>query len=134
MNQLSYEGLKSMRSFHIMMPQGGYMRNFETAEQVLDFAIAREDKSHELYTHLAGEVENPRIHKVLKDCALEELEHKVRLEAVKAGDVKLDMEEVGSLGIADEVEYSGYRPEMTYANILVMAMKKEQKLLRIFIQ
>lgn len=108
------------------------MEKFKTAERILDFAIFREEKAHELYKYLASQVSNPRIHKILKDFALEELEHKKRLEAVKAGEVKLDMEEVGSLGIADEVEYTGYRPGMTYAEILVMVMKKEKASFRLY--
>jgi rubrerythrin len=108
------------------------MEKFKSVEQVLDFAIAREVKAYELYTHLARKIKNPGIDKILEDFASEELEHKARLEAAKAGEVKLDMDEVGSLDIADEVEYTGYRPGMTYTEILVMAMKKEKESFKLY--
>jgi rubrerythrin len=73
--------------------ESGYMEKFESVEQVLDFAIFREGKAYEIYTYLASKVRNPKAQKILEDLALEEFEHKTKLEAVKADEVKLDMEE-----------------------------------------
>lgn len=80
-------------SYYLRYWKVDIMKKFESVELILDFAILREEKAHKLYTHLADKVKNPRIHKVLEDFALEELEHKTKFEAVKADEVKLDMEE-----------------------------------------
>jgi len=132
MNRLGYKDLKDARSLHIMMQESGYMEKFKTVEQVLDFAIAREVEAYELYSQLANKIEKPRIHKILEDLALEELEHKAKLETVRAGEVKLEMEEVGNLGIADKVEAVAFRPGMAHAELLVAAMKKEEKSVKLY--
>jgi rubrerythrin len=75
---------------------------------------------------LAGLVEKPEMVKVLSDLAAEELEHKVKLEAVKAGKVEIGEEEVGKLDIVDYVKDVELHPKMNYAELLVVGMKKEE--------
>ena len=72
-----------------------------SVNRILDFAIAREMEANKLYTDLAVRIDNPAMRKVLEDFAEEELEHKKKLEAVKAGKILLKHEEVGNLDIAD---------------------------------
>lgn len=101
-------------------------KNFSSVDEVLDFAIAREIEANQLYTDLANQVEKPVMRKVLEDFAEEEVEHKRKLEAVKAGEIVLKEEEVGSLGIANYIAGGEARPGMNYADVLIMAMKKEK--------
>jgi rubrerythrin len=75
---------------------------------------------------LADFVEKPEMAKVLSDLASEELEHKVKLEAVKAGEIDIDEEEVGNLGITDNVKDVIPDAKMSYIDLLVMGMKKEE--------
>lgn len=97
-----------------------------SVNEILDFAIAREIEANKLYTDLAARVDNPAMCKVLKDFAEEELEHKKKLQDVKAGKVLLNSEEVGCLGIADYVVGGEARPDMSYTDFLIFAMKKEK--------
>jgi rubrerythrin len=106
--------------------------NFSSVDEILDFAIAREVEATKLYTELAHQVEKPRMRKVLEDFAREEQEHKTKLEAVKAGESVLKEEEVGSLGIADYVVGGEARPDMSYPDTLILAMKKEDVSVRLY--
>ncbi|MGB2809144.1 MAG: ferritin family protein [Sedimentisphaerales bacterium] len=101
------------------------MEDFESVDEILDFAIGRENDAIRLYIDLAKKVEKPEMQKVLKGFAMEEEEHKIKLEDAKAIGFVLKEEEVGSLGIADDIEGGEIRPDMSYADILIFAMKKE---------
>jgi len=95
-------------------------------DKILDYAISREIQAHDFYSEWATRVDNPQIQKVLKEFATDELEHRLKLEAVKAGTVKLKPEEIGSLDLADTVEDIKPRKDMVYVEVLVLAMKKEK--------
>jgi rubrerythrin len=108
------------------------MESFNSVDEFLDFAIGREIEAFELYTELAGRVEKPEMRKVFADFAEEELEHKKKLKAVKAGEVVLKKEEVGSLGITDYIVDGKARPDMSYTDVLVLAIKKEDISVRLY--
>jgi rubrerythrin len=101
------------------------MKDFESVDEILDFAIGREIEAIRLYIDLAKKVEKPEMQKVLKGFAMEEQEHRIKLEDAKAIGFVLKEEEVGNLGIADDIEGGEFQPDMSYADILIMAMKKE---------
>jgi len=102
------------------------MRKFSSLIEVLDFAIARETEAHDLYVRLAGMVKNPELVKVLRGLATEEVEHRIQLEAVKAGEATIEDKEVGNLNIADHVTDVEPHPNMNCTELLIVAMKKEQ--------
>jgi len=102
------------------------MKTFGSVDEVLDYAINAEIEAHNFYMKLADFVEKPEMYKVLSDLALDELEHKVKLEAVKAGKIEIDEEEVGNFGITDNVEDVIPDAKMSYVDMLVMGMKKEE--------
>ena len=99
--------------------------DFNTIDEILDFAIGREIEAIQLYKDLAVKVEKPEMRKVLMGFIREEQEHRIKLEDVKAGGIVLSDEEMGSLDITDDIEGGEVRPDMSYADILVFAMKKE---------
>ena len=108
------------------------MKDFESVDQVLDFAIAREVEAYDLYVQWAGHVKKSRIRNILNDLAQEELDHKAKLEDVKAGQMKIGLEEVGNLDIADKIEDVSFQPEMNYTELLILAMKKEDKSVKLY--
>jgi len=108
------------------------MKNFESVDEILDFAIGREIEAFQLYTELAGKIEKSQMRKVLKAFAVEEQEHKAKLEEAKAEGIVINDEEVGSLGIAEDIEGGEFRPDMSYADILILAMKKEDISVRLY--
>ena len=60
-------------------------KKFNTIEEVLDFAIANEMEAHDFYVDLAKKMERPEMRRAFEEFANEELGHKVKLEAVRAG-------------------------------------------------
>lgn len=108
------------------------MGKFNTIEDVLDFAIKQETKSYSFYLELADFVEQPEMAKVLTDIASEELRHKAKLEAVRAGQISLDEEEVGNLGIAESVNNIEPDAKMDYIEMLVVGMKREEQARRLY--
>ena len=108
------------------------MRNFHSIQDILNFAIAREIEANSFYEQLSQDVEKPDIRNKLSGFALDEFQHKVRLEAVRDGDTLLCQEEVGSLNIADYVDDIKPTPDMTYADILALAMKREKDSFRLY--
>ena len=102
------------------------MRTFRSVDEVLDFAINAEIEAHKLYMKLADFVEKPEMAKVLSDLASVELEHKAKLEAVKASQTAIDEEEVGDLDITDYVKDVVTHARMSYVDLLVLGMKKEE--------
>ena len=108
------------------------MGKFRSICEVLDFAIKREIEANDLYLKLADFVERPEMAKVLSDLASEELEHRAKLEAVKAGQIALNEEEVGNLGITDHVKDVEPHDKMSYVELLVVGMKKEEASRRLY--
>jgi rubrerythrin len=102
------------------------MTKFKSIDDVLDFAISREIEAHKFYLMLADIVEKPEMVKVFSDLALEELDHKAKLQAVKAGDLILDDENAGNLGITNHVNSVEPYSKMSYVDLLIVGMKKEE--------
>ena len=103
------------------------MNKFNSIDDVLDFAINREIKAQAFYLKLADMVETPEMARVFSDLASEELEHKTKLQAVKAGQIEIDMEQVDNLGFTEHLKDIEPHPNMSYVEMLVVGMKKEEK-------
>jgi len=102
------------------------MTEFKSVDDVLDFAISREIEAQALYLKLADMVETPEMAKVFSNLAATELEHKEKLQAIKAGQISIDEENVGNLGITDHVKSVEPHAKMSYVDMLVVGMKKEE--------
>lgn len=68
----------------------------------------------------------------LKNFALDEFQHKLRLEGIRDGQVQFHDDEVGNLGIAASVDYVIPHPGMTYKELLAFAIKKEDEAQRLY--
>jgi rubrerythrin len=108
------------------------MKSFRSANEVLNFAIAKEIAAHDFYVELAEWAERPEAAKAFEDLAAQELQHKIKLEAIKAGKAAIEDEEVGSLGIAETVEAAEPQANLTYAQALAVAMQREKDAFRLY--
>jgi rubrerythrin len=101
---------------------------FESVEAVLDFAIAGEIEAQQFYRDLAAQASVPAMKQAFEEFAREEAGHQARLEGVKQGDFSFGSgaAKVQSLGMADYLVASEPQPDMTYAEALILAMKKEK--------
>jgi len=101
------------------------MKKLTSIEGILDFAIGAETKAHELYLKMAAMAKNPWVSKTIEGMAQEELQHKRKLKAVRAGRIALEREDVGDLGIADTLDDVEPHAEMDYRELVRFAVKKE---------
>jgi rubrerythrin len=108
------------------------MDKFKSVDEILDFAIKREMEAIQLYSDLARKVQKPELRSALEGFIREELEHKEKLETEKAEGIVLKDEEVGNLGIAEYVEGGEVRPDMSYKDLLILAMKKEAASVKLY--
>ena len=107
---------------------------FSTIEEILDFAIANEMEAHDFYIALAGRMANTEMQKILEQFATEELGHKMKLEAVKAGELVLNAnDEPPELNIAEYVVDVEPQPDMSYVEALLLAMKREKAAYRLYV-
>lgn len=110
------------------------MKKFESVSEVLDFAIAKENQAYDFYIELSEWAERPEIADAFKDFSIEELRHKEKLEAIKAGNAAIQEDEVGSLNIADSMEPAEPQANLTYAQALVVAMQREKASFKLYTQ
>jgi rubrerythrin len=103
------------------------MKEWESVDEVIDFAIRSEVDSIQLYQGLAGRVEKPWMKKIFTDFAKEEEGHRKKLLKVKEGQVlKKSEEKVLDLKIGDYLVDVEPTPDMDYQDALILAMKKEK--------
>ncbi|MHC4122630.1 MAG: ferritin-like domain-containing protein [Planctomycetota bacterium] len=108
------------------------MEKFNLIEEILDFAIENEVKANMFYLELAEKVKNPVIKETLKNFAAEEVGHRTRLEAIKAGQQFKKADKVPALKIADYVVDIEPSEDMDYSDVLIVAMKKEKAAYRLY--
>jgi len=108
------------------------METFESADALLDFAIAREEEAVEFYTDLAEKAQGAA-RKAFEDFAREEMGHKQKLLAVKAGRQLTPVEgKIADLKIADYVVDEEPAGQLDYRQALVLAMKKEKAAFKLY--
>ena len=109
-------------------------QTFGSVNEVLDFAIAGEIEASEFYTALAARMEAPAMKKAFEEFAKEEQGHKAKLEAVKRGEYSFGAGagELMGLGLADYLVETKPSEGMSYAEALVLAMKKEKAAFRLY--
>ena len=101
-------------------------------DEILDFAIGREQEAHDFYNGLADKAEQPAMKDQFRQFAAEELGHKKRLEGIKAGKTLITAKKVMDLKISDylvEVEPEG---DLDYQHALILAMKREKAAFRLY--
>jgi rubrerythrin len=109
-------------------------KRFGSVNEILDFAIAREIEASEFYITLAGRMEAPAMRRAFTEFAKEEQGHRAKLEAVKRGEYSFGAgtRQLTGLGLADYVVEGGPTENMSYADALVLAMKKEKAAFRLY--
>jgi rubrerythrin len=110
------------------------MINFNSIRDILNYAIAEESRAKSLYEKLAGIVKKEDVKAALNKLALDELRHKLRLEGVRDGDIIVEDEEVGSLGIADSIKEAKPHADMSYQELLAFALMKENESYQLYTQ
>lgn len=110
------------------------MTEFNTIDDILDFAINEEQKASELYASLASRSRNRMIKEVFEQFSKEELGHKKKLESIKTGGVvAVTREKVEDMKIGDYlVDVNKSRDDLSYQEALIIAMKEEKAAFRLY--
>lgn len=110
------------------------MKEFTNINDILDFAIAREQDAVDFYNRLAGNARNNDMRQIFEQFAREEMGHKARLTKFKEeGIISLPKEKVADLKIADYTVLDPERDDMTYEQALVLAMKREKAAFKLYL-
>ena len=96
-------------------------------EDVLRFAIRKEADAAAFY-RMAADRSNPGVKKAFEELAKEEEGHRKKLEGFDPKKIKkMKLEETKSLGIAEWVEDVPFSSDMSYPDLLRMAIKNEER-------
>jgi len=105
------------------------MKEFKSIDDILDFAIKREEESYQFYTEWLNKVKK-EIKPVFQNLAKEELGHKEKLLEVKKGKLRefleSSKERVLDLKMSDYLIDVTPKPELTFQEALIIAMKREK--------
>lgn len=102
------------------------MKEFETTEELLDFAIRQEEVSASFYRGLSGKVTRHWVSQMFEELAVEEEGHREKLLAVKSGSIsKLPSDKVARLGLAGVLTVSDPTSDLSFSDALVLAMTRE---------
>jgi rubrerythrin len=109
------------------------MKEFESIEDILDFAIQAEQDAVDFYTDLAGKAVSADMRDTFNEFAKEEISHKARLIKIKEeGMFPETSSAVTDLKIADYLVRIQPTPGMSYQDALILAMKREKAAFRLY--
>jgi len=109
------------------------MTAFGSVDELLDFAIEKEEEAAQFYMDLAGKMDKPHMKQVFTDFAGEEKKHKEKVAGIKEGKLLLPVQEkVMDLKIAEYVVDVEASPDMDYQSALILAMKKEKASFKLY--
>jgi len=108
-------------------------REFITLEDVIRFAVKREDTAHRLYTNAALKTNSISSRKMFEELAHEELGHKHSFEKLDFGRTEqYAFAEHPDMHLADYMVDMPFRDDMTYDEILRFAMKTEDAAYKLY--
>lgn len=109
------------------------MKEFSSIDDILQFAIDEEQKAVDFYSELANRANSEEMKKIFLEFAGEEVNHKSRLTRIREeGVFTMPSEKVADLKIGDYLVNVDPKPDMTYEEALVVAMKKEKAAFRLY--
>ena len=110
------------------------MDNFKSTEDIINYAIQSEQEAHDFYMELSELVKFNELKLILKQFAAEELGHKQKLSRiiVNTDQTGLTQESILDMKMADYHVDIIPKPDMTYQDLLTIAMKKEKGAFKLY--
>ncbi len=106
--------------------------NLNSLDEILRFAIRKEADAAAFY-RMAADCSNPGVKKAFQELAKEEDGHKKKLEDFDLKKIeKMEVKETKGLGLSEMMEDVPYSSDMSYADLLRMAIKNEEKSQRLY--
>ncbi|MFH1812213.1 MAG: ferritin family protein [Pseudomonadota bacterium] len=109
------------------------MSQWKAVDEVLDFAIDREQEAHDFYVDLARKVDMPWMKATFEEFAKEEAGHKAKIQGLKQGKkLQTSEKKVLDLKIGDYLVDVTPSENMDYQDALVLAMQREKAAFRLY--
>ena len=109
------------------------MGDWNTVDDVLEYAIEREQEAADFYTGLADNAEHQHMRQIFAGFAREEEGHRNRLQSIKAkGMFGKPRKPVTDLKIGDYLVADQPSDHTNYQDALILAMKKEKAAYRLY--
>ncbi|TRZ66073.1 rubrerythrin [bacterium] len=109
------------------------MDKFQNVDAILDFAIHNEQEAVNFYSKLSQNSKNEEMKNVFQEFAQEEVKHKARLQKIKDDGVFVFSQEVVmDLKISDYTTPDIVSPDMSYQEILIVAMNREKAAFKLY--
>ncbi|MCX7027619.1 MAG: desulfoferrodoxin FeS4 iron-binding domain-containing protein [Spirochaetes bacterium] len=109
------------------------LANFESVDNILEFAIEKEAEAHDFYVEWAGKLEPEHLKQLFLAFAAEEQKHKEKLERVKKGSTfQPAAAKVTDLKIVDYMVDIVPTPDMDYQEALIIAMRREKASFKLY--
>ena len=102
-------------------------------DEILDYAIEREQGAHDFYTELAARMETVAMKEIFRQFAAEEMGHKAKLQSIKQGKRLVPQPgKILDLKIADYLVDVDPAAALDYQKALILAMKREKASFRLY--
>ena len=107
--------------------------NEKQFEEVIRFAIHREIESMDFYDKASHIVKHSGTRDLFLDFVKQEEGHKTKLEQALAGKIVLGkIEKIPNLKISDYMVEAELKPDISYGDILRIAMKREERSVKLY--
>ncbi len=105
----------------------------DSLEEILRFAI-RKEADASLFYQILMERSDPGVKTAFQELAEMEEEHRKKLEGLDLSQIEeIQLEEIKGFGIAEMMEDVPFSPEMSYADLIRMAIKQEERSERLYL-
>ena len=105
----------------------------DSLDEILRFAVRKEADAAAFY-RMAAERSNPGVKKAFEELVKEEEGHKKKLEEFDRKKIEqIELKEVKGLGLSEIMEDVPYSSGMSYADLLRLAIKNEEKSQKLYI-
>ena len=109
------------------------MKEWESIDDILDYAIAREEEAARFYEDAANRASSDWMKKIFMQYSKEELGHKAKLNHVKNGDRELKISgKIADMKVGDYLAPVDMDGELSYQQTLVVAMKREKAAFKLY--
>ena len=109
------------------------MKQWNSVDEVLDFAIGNEEEAMNFYNDMAGNMDSPAMRTVFEEFAREEEGHKAKLLKVKtSGGFNPSSAAIMDLKIGDYLVEVTADKDISYQDVLILAMKKEKAAFKLY--
>lgn len=102
-------------------------------KNILKIAIANEVEAYEFYLNAANKSKNANLKATFTELAEEEKKHKITLEAFLNNETKqMQFKEIADYKISESIELPKLTSDMSFADGLALAMKKEEEAMKMY--